>query len=345
MHARVREALALVGLDGLERRSLTTLSGGERQRVAIAGALALQPEVLVLDEPTSQLDDDAAAALLTSVVDLTRRKHLTVLMSEHRVDRVIRHADRVIHIRDRGEAPLCGRPSEILPGVVRHTVSKPPPGRPGKQVLEVEHVTYGYGTEQVLDRANLVVRSSEVVALTGPSGSGKTTLLRLCVGLLTPHGGAIAIAGEPVDGHEVAEICRSAGYLPQDPGALLFADTVREELAITLANHGIPESGAHSPDKMLDRLGIQDLAGRYPRDLSTGQRQRVALGAIAVTNPVLLLLDEPTRGLDDVAIAGLAELLHSMAAAGSGVLIATHDRRLAGAAHRALRLRSGSVEE
>jgi energy-coupling factor transport system ATP-binding protein len=176
----------------------------------------------------------------------------------------------------------------------------------------------------------------------GPSGAGKTTLLRLAVGLLRPRRGEVRVAGAPIADRTVAEVCRQVGYLPQDPNALLFADTVRGELAVTLANHGLDRHPA-AADALLADLGVADLAERYPRDLSTGQRQRVALAAVAVTRPVVLLLDEPTRGLDTAAIAALAATLHDLAAAGTGVLVATHDQRLARAAHRVLHLAGGRI--
>jgi len=204
----------------------------------------------------------------------------------------------------------------------------------------LDGVTFGFDRQPVLDDVTLAVRAGEVVALTGPNGSGKTTLLRLVVGLLQPHEGAILVAGRPIAGRATADICRQVGYLPQDPGALLFADSVRAELLATLANHRLAPTGPHDPDPLLAELGILDLAERYPRDLSTGQRQRVALAAVAVTRPPVLLLDEPTHGLDDGAIAALAALLHERAAAGAAVLVASHDRRLVAAAHRSVRLSS-----
>jgi energy-coupling factor transport system ATP-binding protein len=193
-----------------------------------------------------------------------------------------------------------------------------------------------------LDGASLTLRAREVVALTGRSGSGKTTLLRLATGLLRPSCGEVIAVGVPVAGRNVAGVCRSVGYLPQDPSALLYvyAESVRDEMRITLDNHGRSNGSAGS---LLSALGIGGLADRYPRDLSTGQRQRVALAAVAVTNPPVLLLDEPTRGLDNAAIAGLAKILHDREEARCGVLVATHDRCLVRAAHRELRLEGGRI--
>lgn len=343
MEHRIGDALERVQLSAVRHRDLESLSGGERQRVAIASALALRPAVLVLDEPTSQLDDDAAESVLDAIVELARQTDLTVIVSEHRLERVVPFASHLVYMAAPGSAPIVGPPRMVLPHVPRHRVPPPPNLVPGEEVLALEGVGFRYDGTPVLADAAVEVRQGEVVALTGPSGSGKTTLLRLAVGLLQPNAGRVRVAGEPIAGKTVAEICRKAGFLPQDPGLLLYADSVRQELTTTLDNHGLPATGPTDPDRLLERLGIADQAARYPRDLSTGQRQRVALGAVAVTNPSVLLLDEPTRGLDDAAIVSLASLLHASAAAGAGVLVATHDSRLTAGAHRVLHLRNGRV--
>ena len=342
LRRRVAGALERMGLGGLAERRLATLSGGERQRVQIAAALALAPRVLVLDEPTSQLDDEAATRVLDAVADLAAAGDLTVLLSEHRLERVRRQATWMIHLPGAPGAARQGRPEVIAPTIHLPPAVQAPPPTPGPPQLLLDGVTFGFERRPVLDDVSLAVRAGEVVALTGPNGSGKTTLLRLAVGLLQPERGVILVAGRPIAGRATADICRQVGFLPQDPGALLFADSVRSELLATLANHRLAPTGTHDPDPLLAELGLLDLAERYPRDLSTGQRQRVALAAVTVTRPPLLLLDEPTRGLDDGAIAALAALLHERAAAGAAVLVATHDHRLSGTAHRLERLRGQS---
>jgi energy-coupling factor transport system ATP-binding protein len=181
--------------------------------------------------------------------------------------------------------------------------------------------------------------------LMGPNGAGKTTLLRSLVGLLPIQGGSISINGKNIQGRSVSDICQEVGYLPQDPNALLFADTVLDELLITLRNHHIDLADHNDdPKKLLDQLGLLQESGNYPRDLSTGERQRVAMGAVMVTHPRALFLDEPTRGLDYAAKKILTNLLQKWRDEGMAILMATHDVELAAqAADRVVMLENGMV--
>ncbi|MCD4737930.1 MAG: energy-coupling factor ABC transporter ATP-binding protein, partial [Anaerolineae bacterium] len=190
--------------------------------------------------------------------------------------------------------------------------------------LFIHKLEVSYPDRPVLNEFSLTLRRGEFCALVGPNGAGKTTLLRTIVGLVTPQAGQIWSQGAEISSWDVAARCRRIGYLPQNPDLLLFAETVRDELRITLENHGLPAEGR--VEELLAQLGLDAVADAYPRDLSVGQRQRVALGAIAVTRPAVLLLDEPTRGLDLPRKRALARLLRRRCAAeGLSVLLATHD--------------------
>ena len=385
MGVRVEETLKLLDLTPLRDRPLETLSGGEKQRVAIAAALALRPRILVLDEPTSQLDPQSAEDVLSALVRLNHDLGLTVILAEHRLERVLPHADRLIYL---SPPPTGGGRGEVLSGPPRHILRQmdltPPLVTLGKALgweplpltiaegrlfaqpaisRNTQHATpchsqfairnslfvirnlhFAYDRVDVLHGVNLEIAPGELVTLMGRNGSGKTTLLKCIVGLLRPQRGEIRLAGESLIGRETAGICRSVGYLPQEPDDLLFADTVADELAVTLRNHGLFDSPPIAPADLLDRLGLSGLAASYPRDLSVGQRQRVALGAITVTRPRLLLLDEPTRGLDYPAKRELVRLLREWQAEGAGVLLVTHDVELvAQAADRVVVLDQGEV--
>jgi energy-coupling factor transport system ATP-binding protein len=374
MRVRVEETLDLLDLAALRDRALDSLSGGERQRVAIAAALALRPRILVLDEPTSQLDPQSAEDVLQALVRLNHDLGLTIVLVEHRLERVLPFVDQVIALSDGGA--LSGPPEELMPQIglapplialgkalgwsplpltikagLRFSRALTPspaaaPAAPAAPAVApffaLERVDASYDGCQVLRGIDLAVAPGEIVALLGRNGTGKTTLLKCLVGLHRPTRGRAIAGGQDNAGRDVAAICRLVGYLPQDPNALLFADTVRDELLITLRNHGMADLGA--VETLLARLGLAQLADAYPRDLSAGQRQRVALGAIMITRPRALLLDEPTRGLDYAAKQQLAELLREWRAEGIASLLVTHDVEFAALlADRTILLGRGEV--
>lgn len=381
MRIRVEEVLDLLDLTSLRQRRLETLSGGERQRVAIAGALAFRPQILVLDEPTSQLDPKSAEDVLQSLVRLNADLGLTILLAEHRLERVLPFVDQLLYLPANGAGLVQGTPDEVLPGtdlapplvkLAQKLGWSPLPltikegrrhsrrwlnGRPvpkaatslaapaGRPYLQAEQVEVSFDGQAVVQGITLHVWPGEVVALMGRNGAGKTTLLKTMVGLVRPLRGQIWVAGQESTGREVAEICKNVGYLPQNPGALLFADRVLDELNVTLHNHGLsPANASTNPRSLLDRLGLADKAEAYPRDLSVGEQQRVALGAVTVTRPGALLLDEPTRGLDYAAKQQLIDLLRGWQQTGTAILLVTHDVELAAAvANRVVLLSQGEV--
>jgi energy-coupling factor transport system ATP-binding protein len=387
MRVRVEEVLDLLDLAHLRRRRLETLSGGERQRVAIAAVLAFRPQILVLDEPTSQLDPQSAEEVLHALARLNSDLGLTVIVAEHRLERVLPFADKLIYLAGDGDKLLVGSPRQILPQIdltpplvtlgralkwkplpltikeglrfsrswdKGRTISSSQP-QPSEQIgepyLQAHQVEVIYNSQPVLRGVNLEVWPGEIVALLGRNGAGKSTLLKSMVGLVRPSRGQLKVAGRDVATAEVTQICRMVGYLPQDPNTLLFAETVQEELLMTLRNHGLTLSknkehmdGWLLPQELLKWLGLTDKSEAYPRDLSAGERQRVALGAITVTRPGALLLDEPTRGLDYLAKRQLVELLWRWRDEGMAILLVTHDVELAAAvASRVALLSQGEI--
>jgi energy-coupling factor transport system ATP-binding protein len=383
MRRRIEEVLDQLEIAHLRYRRVATLSGGERQRVAIAAVLAMQPRVLLLDEPTSQLDPHSAEEVLTALQKLNADLGLTIVLSEHRLERVVQYADQLIvfdQSETRSPTVKIGSPrpmlqhSPLAPPLVqlgralgwqplpltikegrRFVIAQqldepiqaespaPPPGsrfafsrkrtpalKPDPPALSVVDLDVRRGDREVLHGVSLHVDAGEIVAVMGRNGSGKTTLLRAIMGLVEAVHGTIAALGRSLNAVPTEERARSIGYVPQDPRTLLFAETVADEVRWTLK-----QAGSRSDEQIearvrevLDQLNLADLADTHPRDLSGGEQQRAALAAILAAEPAVVLLDEPTRGLDYASKADLTRLLRELRGAGRAIVVVTHDVEL-----------------
>jgi energy-coupling factor transport system ATP-binding protein len=382
MRKRIEEVLDQLNIAHLRRRSINTLSGGERQRVAIAAVMTLQPQVLVLDEPTSQLDPQAAEQVLDTLVKLNQDLGLTIVLSEHRLERIVQYVDRILYLPGAGQPCILDEPRAVLgqidltPPLVtlakalhwsplpltikegrRHAKRHPVPTSPLPQSpipniqsplsIRVKDLGFSYNGHPALSDVSLSIHQGEFVALMGRNGSGKTTLLKQLVGLLKPKQGQVHVADSSSERLldtslvSVEDVIESVGYVPQNPNALLFSDTVRQELDFTRQGHGLPPASHYA---LLDTLGLAGYAENYPRDLSVGERQRVALAAILVAEPKILLLDEPTRGLDYEQKRSLVAFLQGAKAQGRTIVMATHDVELvASCADRVVLLGDGQI--
>ncbi len=326
---RVDEALAGAGALHLRGRRLAELSGGELQRVVLASALALRPRLLLLDEPTSQLDPETAGAFLGRLTGLGA----AVVLSEQRIARALSLARRVLYVEGgrllldapRREALVWLEANRPRYAAVDHDDNSVEGRSDGELVCRLGGVSFSYrGRGPVLADVGLEVRRGEIVAVAGPSGAGKTTLAKVAAGLLAPSGGSIERAGR-------------TGYLCQDPCRYLVCERVLDEAALAV-------DGDHERARLaLARAGLPHLADRHPRDLSSGERQRLAVAAVAVAEPDLLVLDEPTRGVDPDRKAELSAWLLDYARSGRAVLLATHDLGLP--AHRRFTLDEGVLQE
>ncbi|MFG2309748.1 ABC transporter ATP-binding protein [Streptomyces sp. NPDC048566] len=411
MRRRVEETLDLLSLTDLRDRPIATLSGGQRQRVAIGSVLTPHPRVLVLDEPTSALDPAAAEEVLAVLQRLVHDLGTTVLMAEHRLERVVQYADRLALLPAPGAGVTLGTPSQImavspvrppvvelgllagwspLPLTVRdarrragllrerlagpheETGAPPRPGplpsaptRPGRpapllarllrrrsasaepvgsaeaEVAVVKSLAVRRGRVEALRRVDLTAGPGETIALMGRNGAGKSTLLAALVGLVEPAAGSVRVGGATPHRTAPRDLVRRVGLVPQEPRDLLYADTVAAECAAADEDAG---AAAGTCRDLVSRLLPEIGDAAHPRDLSEGQRLALALAVVLTARPPLLLLDEPTRGLDYAAKARLVTVLRGLAAEGHAIVLATHDVELAAdLAHRVVILADGEV--
>ena len=376
MRRRVEDTLDLLGLHELRDRPLATLSGGQQQRVAIGAVLTASPRVLVLDEPTSALDPAAAEEVLASLTRLVHDLGLTVLLAEHRLERVLPFADAVVLVPGRGASLVVGPAAEVMAGSpvapplielgrlagwdplplsvrdarrqadalrLRLDGVRPPAPAPvtGPRRASAASVSVRYGDVTALDRVSMTVDAGEIVAVMGRNGSGKSTLLAQFAGVRTPTSGSVLVDDVDPAGLAPRDLVARVGLVPQDAGVLLYGESVGEECSSADRDTGLaPGTTATVLERVLPGMDPD----RHPRDLSEGQRLALALAVILAPAPPLLLLDEPTRGLDYPAKARLVSLLSELAADGHAVVMATHDVELvAQVATRAVVLAEGEV--
>ncbi|MFD7609589.1 ABC transporter ATP-binding protein [Streptomyces sp. NPDC059828] len=448
MRRRVEETLDLLGLAELRDRPIATLSGGQQQRVAIGSVLTPHPRVLVLDEPTSALDPAAAEEVLAVLQRLVHDLGTTVLMAEHRLERVVQYADRVVLLPSPGAAPVTGSPAEVmahspvhppvvalgrladweplplsvrdarrrageagglrerlagmspsqapsaasltkpLAGPVTDPVTKPvtepltaplaaaprasvlrgvlarlrtpatakaPAGAPGSathsgssatpgpaaSLVTAQRLSVRRGRVEALRDVRFAMGPGETVALMGRNGAGKSTLLGTLVGMVEPASGEVLVGGRVPHRTPAPELIREVGLVPQEPRDLLYADTVGAECAAADVDAGAEPGTCRALVSAL-LPGVPD--DTHPRDLSEGQRLALALALVLTARPPLILLDEPTRGLDYAAKTRLVSVLRDLAADGHGIVMATHDVELAAElADRVVILADGEV--
>ncbi len=355
MRKRVEEALDQVGLAPLRNRDIATLSGGEQQRLAIAAALVMHPKVLVLDEPTSALDPVASEEILAILHRLVHDLSVTVILAEHRLERVIGYVDRILLIEGDGSSAI-GTPSEILkksdlvPPIVRLTraldleevgtstrdvrriteklrsdlpESERPSHIAGRALVSAKDICLSYGEKEALKEVSIELRASEITALMGRNGAGKSSLIKALVGLMEPKSGYINIDGVNLMQIKQSERSQRIGYIPQEPGDLLYLTSVNDECSRADKDNALPKGATF---ELLHEMLPSISGNSHPRDLSEGERLTLVLALVLSGAPDILILDEPTRGLDYSAKNRLMALLHNRACEeGTTILIATHD--------------------
>ncbi|MDP7974763.1 MAG: ABC transporter ATP-binding protein [Thermoprotei archaeon] len=341
---RVDDAIGLVNLQGKKRFPTFLLSGGQKQRLVIADALAMRPKIMILDEPTSMLDSLGTSEVFSTLKKLRDEYGMTIIMAEHKVERVLGLVDRLILIHDRTvaidkpirqalmedlnsygieEPQISFLYKKIDPGASmapitvdeflekeagfasfasgRHLQVEdalPPSGDP---VVEFKDVSFMYEKSKnyVLEKMNFVIKKGEYVSVVGPNGSGKTTALRLIAGLQKPTLGDVRLMGISVSKIKRLDYSSLVGYVFQDPDQMLFNSTVLAEVEFTLRLRGMGKKEADKiAEGVLDLFSLRSYRDENPHRLSVGQRRLLSLAAVLVNKPKILLLDEPTRGLD-----------------------------------------------
>jgi energy-coupling factor transport system ATP-binding protein len=378
MRKRVEETLDLLGLADLRNRALHGLSAGQLQRVAIGAVLTAHPKVLVLDEPTSALDPTGAEEVLAAITRLVHDLGVTVVMAEHRLERVVQYADTVVRLPGDGTVdagdpddvlarstvvppivelgvasgwqplPLSVRDArrratalaELLAGVDPPPAVTPPAAAP-EIALRARGVVVRHGAVVAVRDVDVDLRRGEMTALMGRNGAGKSSLLWSLQGSGTRTSGRVDVGGADPAALPPARARQLVGLVPHNPSDLLFLDAVAEELARSDAE---ANASTGATRVLLDRLapGITD--NTHPRDLSEGQRLVLVLAIQLVAAPTVVLLDEPTRGLDYRAKHDLRHILSELAGAGHAIAVATHDVEfVAATAHRVIVMAEGEI--
>jgi energy-coupling factor transporter ATP-binding protein EcfA2 len=333
------------------KRFIPELSGGEKQKVALASVLAMRPKYIVLDEPTSQLDEETATLFLQYLQRVNREQGVGIVLVEHRLERCLGYAQRIIFMAD-GRIEADGPPAAVLDhlkhnGLLADFVRSAKENGHGDVVLSARDITFAYDQAPVLKDLSFEAHRQEIVAIIGDNGSGKSTLLKQFNGILRPKTGRVDLLGKDVADATTASLAKDIGYLGQNPNNYLFEETLRKELEFTLKNLGVSdEEWPGRIDWTLKVLNLERYRDTFPRDLSCGERERAALASILVGRPRILVLDEPTRGLDYWNKAQLASILSSLQKQGMTTILVTHDYRfVAEHATRVLALRDGRLRD
>ncbi|MHA1729328.1 MAG: ABC transporter ATP-binding protein [Promethearchaeota archaeon] len=399
MQKKVKEMLNSFRIIHLRKKQTTALSGGEKQKIAIASVIAMEPEILILDEPTAELDPQSAEEVLNLVQSLNKKLGLTVILIEHRLDRVVQFVDRVI-LMDRGSIikkgtpeecfydgtdldnlgieippvikvfrklkrrnpdlkgnPLtveeCGRALKSLFGSVRiNPVNLDMNKIPNENILiEFKNVWFSYNKNKkenmILKDISFKVCAGEFISIIGRNGSGKTTLVKHIIGLLRPNRGKIFINNEEIGKKSVADISRSVGYIFQNPSIQFYQDSLEEEISFVLKNFGYQENKIEKlVTKVLEQFKLSVYRKKYARYLSIGEQQKAALATVLSLEPKILILDEPTHGMDYGQKSIFMRFLDEYRIKGNAVILITHDvETIAEFSDRVILLSDGKISE
>ncbi|GHV94717.1 ABC transporter ATP-binding protein [Spirochaetia bacterium] len=347
---RVRFALEATGLAQYANAAPGTLSGGQKQRLAIAAALALGGKILVLDEPTSQLDPAGAGEVLSLIRDLRERQRVTVIMATHNSEEAAAFADRICVLKD-GAIAACAAPGSIFcdsallencgirplgPDILRPSGEGILSAGNTMPVIQIDNLSFSYDSGNninnvnIIDNLSLDIADNEITAIIGQNGGGKTTLLKTITGLLRPTGGDIFIRGKNTREMTVSAISAEIGFVMQNPDRQLFADTVYNETAYALKNTAIPEDEIRvRVEAALAAVGLTEKSNVFPPALSRGDRAKTVIASVLAMGSKILILDEPELGQDYRSSRRIMDIMQGLHERGYTIVFVTHNMVLA----------------
>ncbi|BDR77631.1 ABC transporter [Clostridium tetani] len=362
MKRNVFEVISLLGLNKIRDKQTTEISGGEKQRVAIASVVSMDPQIIAFDEPISQLDPISAEEVLNSIKRLNRDLGKTIILVEQRLDKCFHMADRIIFMEN-GEIIAQGTPKNIPENIVNKyhlpTITYifkeaglqtlPITVKEGRDiirnnkfqdlkeddlkfkevVMEIEKLNFEYERGyKILKDLSFKLHRGEIMTVMGENGAGKSTLFKIIAGMIDKYKGKVLIDNKNIKSLKLKERIKKIGYLSQNPNDYFGRKTVFEEVGYTLKNIG--EYKEEKVEQVMKLLNISYLEDKNPRDLSGGEKQRVAIACTIITDPEILILDEPTRGMDAEAKENLGEIIKTLAEVGKSIVVITHDSDFAG---------------
>lgn len=365
MRSRIAEMVHYFGAESLLHRKTHELSGGKKQQINLASVLLMQPDILLLDEPTAQLDPVSAREFLDMLVRLNEEFGMTIILAEHRLEEVFTLADKIVML-EKGEVEIQGNPRQVLQALwdtpkkgyvpsipslylsmMKERGSLPLTVKEGRswtqdqniifkdkvphslkedeEIIRAANIFYRYqrDTGMVLSDLDFSLHKGDFYALLGGNGSGKSTFLKVVAGLLKPERGKVFFHNTQLKALKNKNLVRVIGYLPQNPKLFFLQDTVEKEIQDTMKQWGLDDQ--NEADRLLEKLGIAHLRNSHPYDLSGGELQKAALACLLLRNPEILLLDEPTKGLDPLSKDSLASILNLLKEEGATIFMSTHD--------------------
>ena len=334
----VKTTLEFVGLTGYESRQTDSISGGEAQRVVLAGVLALNSPILILDQPTAELDPQGRYELYKRLGQLNITQNLTIVMVMDRIEEVLNYANRLFYIRD-GEILKQCSPEEYYKEQIEcrlgrlnyNTSFNSDHSKSNEKIAEITNVSYHYKNDLLgCEDINLEIYQGDFVSIIGLNGSGKSTLAKLLIGLLKPSKGEIKVFNQTLNKENLTKTRTQVGFLFQNPDYQIFASTVEEEVGFSLKLRGEQnEVIEQKSDECLKFVGLLDYKKMHPHRLSRGQRQLLALASILVSDPEFIIADEPTSGLDENQGYMIMDKLFELSKSGKTILLITHDLNMA----------------